>query len=79
MADKPDHWIDGIQEAALEVVYWFARYDRETTPTGAARALTELSGAIGDLSTYLPGYDVDLGGIDWEKLEADELADDADG
>lgn len=54
-------------DAGLEVVYQWQALERASTVLDQAAALMKLSDAMGDLKTWLPGWDVDSGTMSWER------------
>ena len=54
---------------------WWAwhEYDRATTPTTQASYLIELSNRMFDLSTYLPGFDPDLGRLRYDDEDVEHF------
>ena len=64
--NPPDYWVEGIQEAALGVAARWGTFDNAAGPVDSAVALVELSNAIFELTTWLPGFDPERGEIDWD-------------
>lgn len=54
--------------ALEEVIYHFQMYVRDGgSLINRAHHLVELQNAVGDLSSYHPGYNVDNGTMPWER------------
>lgn len=58
-----------MEDAALEVVYWWNRLENAKTLPEQAEAITQLSNHVSDLKTWLPGYDLNSGTMPWERGE----------
>jgi hypothetical protein len=59
-------------DAAEEVHYQWHRFSTSTDELNRAHALLELSNAMGDLTSFLPGYDADSGTLPWEREDWEE-------
>lgn len=55
------------QDAAVEADYRWQRFAHAKTPTEQAEWLVELSNAMSDLRSWLPGFDSDTGTMPWER------------
>lgn len=58
-------------DAALEAVYQWDGYVKSTSALDQAGRLIELSNAMHDLKTWLPGWDGDNGTMPWDREEDD--------
>lgn len=58
-------------EAAYNVVYYAERAfeDTHSSPIEIASYMVDLSNALSDLKTFLPGYDWEHGTIPWDREE----------
>lgn len=54
-------------DAAIEADYRWHLFTNARTPLDQAMALTDLSNAMHDLRTFLPGYDYESGTLPWER------------
>jgi hypothetical protein len=55
------------QDAATEADYRWQIFMHSKTPTDQAQALVDLSNAMHDLRTWIPGYDYETGSLPWER------------
>lgn len=63
--ERPDTGVD--VDAAVSAYLAWKNLSEATTPVGYAYAVTELNEAMGDLATWLPGYDYETGTIPQER------------
>lgn len=70
-ASEKQPWHD----AGIDASYAFWRYSRAKTPAEQANAFVELSNAMSDMTSWLPGYD-DNCTMPWERGEDIESNDD---
>jgi hypothetical protein len=56
--------LDGIKDAALAVYWDWDRFIGTSDPLLAASALISLSNSMSDLSSWLPGYNVNTGKVE---------------
>jgi hypothetical protein len=62
---EPQPWHD----AALEAEYRWHLFVTAKDPLSQAMAITDLSNAMHDLTTWLPGYDPNTGTMPWDRGE----------
>lgn len=60
---------EAVMQAVEDVVYRYRLYRDAKTPLEQANRLTRLNDTIGDLTTWIKGYDYDTDTLPWERDE----------